>query len=722
MSVHVIRLMFLCIAIVLVGCAKDRGYVQREWSTTMRELGIVPVFPPREDVFVGDIYAYEFDPDSLKTDKLLRKKWHEIWNDNDRRQRMSMGMSPRAYRLDLNAAAEDEYRRTLAAPATPDDYNSILGNQALAKAVQNVTKAEAALKKVQALLKTRHSALKTADQALVQAQRNKEQAERDLKVAQAKLKEVSEATSDVNAEQGKVDNARELVRENEKLVRDETRTEQEKAAILSRLPENDPNRLQAQYNLDDAEVAKREAEFNLKEAQAKFKIAEDELAKARDNQEAISGARKEVIKKAGDLRTQETELAQATYAKADAEKALADEVKATEGKITAKTKDVEDAKSVRDAIAKAGERVLYAQPRDAKRSVYTAAALTIPNDTDDLLNARTNRLRLVGFPEFATASFTKGDLSALIPIEAFSLGLNASSAKVSSVTVKIPAAESYGVPISALIGKDVTREAIDDAQEEVGNAQAQYEEVLTTIEELKAAISEVALALAEELDEETRSGLEFELDRHRGDLDTAQTDLERMCEVLITAQTTLNAMLSADRLVSISANKNYELNTKVHEAIRFQFADTQAQRRSNGFIYLRVPTEVFYARALDVSVFYANSYGVRSQLALIQETQGTPAPTADAADGSPTQASAVRSSASTGAQLLQSVEASLGRTMTVPGGSVQLIGFNETSVGLRRVFDRPVAIGFRGITLKVDLKSGIVKSVNVGQGTVSTNR
>lgn len=48
----------LLIAIVaLTGCTTTGpGFVAREWTRNMRELGIYPVFPPREDVQVGDVY------------------------------------------------------------------------------------------------------------------------------------------------------------------------------------------------------------------------------------------------------------------------------------------------------------------------------------------------------------------------------------------------------------------------------------------------------------------------------------------------------------------------------------------------------------------------------------------------------------------------------------------------------------------------------------------
>jgi hypothetical protein len=35
----------------------ERGTVQREWNHTLRELGIQPVYPPREDLAVGDVYV-----------------------------------------------------------------------------------------------------------------------------------------------------------------------------------------------------------------------------------------------------------------------------------------------------------------------------------------------------------------------------------------------------------------------------------------------------------------------------------------------------------------------------------------------------------------------------------------------------------------------------------------------------------------------------------------
>ncbi len=46
------------------GCSTpfQRGKVYREWSTSMSQMGIFPVYPPREDIVVGDVYAIPLHP------------------------------------------------------------------------------------------------------------------------------------------------------------------------------------------------------------------------------------------------------------------------------------------------------------------------------------------------------------------------------------------------------------------------------------------------------------------------------------------------------------------------------------------------------------------------------------------------------------------------------------------------------------------------------------
>ena len=53
----------LLIALFACGCSTfHTGDVYREWTSRMGELGIYPVFPPREDISVGDAYLLPMHP------------------------------------------------------------------------------------------------------------------------------------------------------------------------------------------------------------------------------------------------------------------------------------------------------------------------------------------------------------------------------------------------------------------------------------------------------------------------------------------------------------------------------------------------------------------------------------------------------------------------------------------------------------------------------------
>lgn len=46
----------------------------REWSRALRQMGIVPIYPPWEDdVYVGDLYVYPYNPDAALAEKALDK-------------------------------------------------------------------------------------------------------------------------------------------------------------------------------------------------------------------------------------------------------------------------------------------------------------------------------------------------------------------------------------------------------------------------------------------------------------------------------------------------------------------------------------------------------------------------------------------------------------------------------------------------------------------------
>ncbi len=62
----------------LSSCAIDKGFVARDWSNNLRELNIQPIFPPREDVQVGDVYLLPYSPNSEKKDSNKKKEFASI--------------------------------------------------------------------------------------------------------------------------------------------------------------------------------------------------------------------------------------------------------------------------------------------------------------------------------------------------------------------------------------------------------------------------------------------------------------------------------------------------------------------------------------------------------------------------------------------------------------------------------------------------------------------
>ena len=90
--------------VMLAGCAGgrvgERGFVQREWAENLRELGMVPVFPPREDFRVGDVFVSTSDPDAAEAAEVLGKRWEQL-NVAERERWLELGMGPRLWRLDV---------------------------------------------------------------------------------------------------------------------------------------------------------------------------------------------------------------------------------------------------------------------------------------------------------------------------------------------------------------------------------------------------------------------------------------------------------------------------------------------------------------------------------------------------------------------------------------------------------------------------------------------
>ncbi len=83
-----------------------------QWDTPFARLGVVPVLPPSEDVRVGDMFVYPFNPDS-----------YAVANSHTKRGGGGIAISPRWGTLkNLLPDLEEEYQLRPDWPATPDTF------------------------------------------------------------------------------------------------------------------------------------------------------------------------------------------------------------------------------------------------------------------------------------------------------------------------------------------------------------------------------------------------------------------------------------------------------------------------------------------------------------------------------------------------------------------------------------------------------------------------
>lgn len=96
----------------LNGCHQPQQvHLAQEWGQAIRTIGMVPVVPPREDVRVGDIFAYPVDPHLAAGDS-----WEKV-------RRVSA--IPRWASVPVLAELDVEYRARPSWPKTPDAFLQI---------------------------------------------------------------------------------------------------------------------------------------------------------------------------------------------------------------------------------------------------------------------------------------------------------------------------------------------------------------------------------------------------------------------------------------------------------------------------------------------------------------------------------------------------------------------------------------------------------------------
>lgn len=656
----------------LFGCSAkqyEQGQVQQRWSNSLRQLGIVPVFPPREDFFVGDIYNYSYNPEGTAIGKLFNADWDDL-SDYQKQVRMSIGMNSRLARIDLNKEILNEYISSPAAPPTTEEYNRILSNPVIASADKKIEEIQEVLNNLKKEKSNLSKLAEDNEKELKLATRKQEDEEQNIVDMQKALDTAQKKPHDTSELQSKLDSKKLELR----LKEDSKRLAQKEYDLIPQ--EEEEKKKAAKSKLDQAEYDRQGVEIEIR------RIVED--ISAVKNRPVDVSAEKEALAKANaDKEKADKEVLRLTRIRDDISASNTKKIQEIDTKITTEKTNLTNAKELRTNIVKAGTQYLYTQPQYTNSNVFTGEKLpeikkSGYHEKGYYKNQRVNRLRIVGFPEFSSVSISQGDLSALIPSEA--LKINISSSEVEKVTVKIPAAESYGLSIN-----------------EVYNSLFVYNETNNNFvfksEEIKKNI-----------------------------LIPALLNTSRICE----------PELEIHKKPSVSRKRKGSANQRARKRNKFTIEECKAKSidaKKQTKLYFRLITEVFYARAIDVSLFSNNSFGGILQY-LDQKTSSDQVDAGNNSDDdtfqdplevkSPGQDSKTNS-------ILNDITKNLTKPQPLPGGSVQILNATQSSIGLRRVYDRPIAIGFRGITFEYNIcrrdskncTQGI-KTVSLGGGETST--
>jgi hypothetical protein len=282
------------------------------------------------------------------------------------------------------------------------------------------------------------------------------------------------------------------------------------------------------------------------------------------------------------------------------------------------------------------------------------------------------RLRQVAFPEFSVTTVSEVGLAAMVPIEAIRASIGFSSADVSRISFKIPQAESYGLPSDYLL-QNIFAEHVRTAPSTTNSPPRTY--LLVS--------------------------------------DTANTFMARSAPALARSMFNDSALFVAGRLKGGDRAKL-----------------VKSMERTKDHVYLAVISEVYYARSIDINVEFskarstsasARPMGIDEINALGKFLKGTPT-SGDASVSTSTNPPATEPRASlinVGTNINVLELAAQMRTNNIemqgstPGGQVQVVSVGQRNVGLRKKFEQPIAVGVRGLLLKLELHPTTFKD---GQG------
>ncbi len=329
------------------------------------------------------------------------------------------------------------------------------------------------------------------------------------------------------------------------------------------------------------------------------------------------------------------------------------------------------------------------------------------------------RLRQVAFPEFAFTKIDKGALNALVPVEyVLNVAGGFTYDKIRQISLKITSAESYGCPASILLKKFFENGSIEDSN----SSNPKY----------------------------------FFLKNWSGISTDTNNDDENIPGVRGLSSLTVRLARAQfnDACNKLVRNGNFKFSDKIKKELK----------KNEDYIWLAVINEVYYARAMDINISTRKGWGsginvqpitnkVLEELDRLKNITLSKKITKNVINGEVERIEDIKSVNSNGtttsgnikdtkgiegiesgysngtstgenrkdtggrdivktiektndvfslAKKINDYNANLGKQL-VPGGSINVVSASESFIGLRRIFDRPIAVGVRGVIMRINV-------------------
>jgi len=290
------------------------------------------------------------------------------------------------------------------------------------------------------------------------------------------------------------------------------------------------------------------------------------------------------------------------------------------------------------------------------------------NPPDESIFARdsvTNRLRNIGISEFSTYTLTEGDADALVPTEAINLVLGTAWNDDKILTIRMNSGETYSLGLQRII------EVALGGTGQGAALNSPYRDNLALLADPHSdsvwvrILSDVIYIRSIDFIIQSQAGFEED---EEANADEFVSEVEETVEVVVVVVPEDAVSKEDDDMADVEAEEGEEANTDAAEAD----ADADVQEEAKEEVITTV-TEEILEHAID-----------------------------------PAYAAFVRANA-INELLIESDSDDL------PGGFMRFISITDDSVTIRRVWQRGLAVGVRGLTLEVDKFTGdVLRSGNMG--------